>query len=179
MYHSDPNTFQGRTYETYRTPQQEAARSQANGQLLDAIVHILWWIWAVGPLALSAKAGFNWHELTGDTGAAAERGAQALARWKWFQFGLISTTVIMLCAWSFLDNDSVPSDLMMLAWWTNVALFLLCWLVMYVRLAEFSLFQRGPIQWVMTPLARALDPVHTWAIAVAALLPVALVFVSF
>jgi len=168
MYHSSNDYLSGAAPQAYippRTLQQEAAREQAKGEFLDAIMHMMVWTWIIGPLTLAAKAGLNWHELTGDGGAATERGAQALVRWKWFQFGAVATTVCLLGGWT-----SVPS------WMTfaNVTLWwcLTFWLILYVRLAEFSLFRRGPVQWVMTPITRALDNVHTWAIVVAALLPV-------
>ena len=85
MYHSDPN-LAPEVFIPGRTPQQQAAHDKNKSDAMDAIVHVLWWMWAAGPLAASAKAGFNWHELTGDAGASVERGAQALVRWKWFQF---------------------------------------------------------------------------------------------
>jgi magnesium-transporting ATPase (P-type) len=163
MYHSDP-IRPLYTPEVTRSPQQQASHDQAKGEFLDAIAHMLWWVWAIGPIVLAGKAGFNWHELTGDKGAAAERGAQALVRWKWFQFATVASTVSLLGGWT-----SVPSWMTFMnitLWWC-----LAFWLVIYVRLAEFSLFRRGPIQWVMTPITRALDNVNTWAIVVAALLP--------
>ena len=45
------------------------------------------------------------------------------------------------------------------------------WLVIYVRIAEFSLFRRGPIQWLMTPVSRLLHGVSTWALVAAAVMP--------
>lgn len=138
-----------------------AVQDNGVGMFLDGLSHAIWWLWRAGPLAFSAKAGINWHELTGDKGASVERGAQALRRWKWFQVGLFWTTIFLLGGWS-----SMPTTLQFIPAWS-----VFFWLILYVRFAEFSLFRRGPIQWVATPIVRFFDGVHSWAIVMAALLP--------
>jgi hypothetical protein len=144
-----------------RSPAQQSAHEQHKEQFLDDLSDLIWTCWYAGPIFLAGKAGLNWHELTGDAGAGVERGAQALFRWKWFQAGFFWTLVTLAIGWRVL-----PPALYFIPAWS-----IFFWLVMYVRLAEFSLFRRGPLQWAMTPATRFFHGVHSWAIVVAILLP--------
>ena len=144
-----------------RTPAQQQAHDESKELFLDGLSDLLWGIWFAGPLFLSGKAGVNWYALTNDGGASVERTAQALVRWKWFQAGFVWTLIALAIGWSVL-----PLALNFIPIWS-----IFFWLVLYVRFAEFSLFRRGPLQWLMTPAVRILDGVHTWAIVVAILLP--------
>lgn len=166
-YTDDLNNYSGVT-----PPQQKAMDDFAA-----SLFGILQMTLLLGPTIGAYFAGKNWFKLTGDAVAAAERGAQALVR-----FSILQTCLLLSMGWNgwmWYRVDSgfgepggylarVPT-----AWttmqWVVVPITFVLWGVAYCRAAEFALLRRGPIQFILTPVVRVLDQVHTWAIFLVAM----------
>lgn len=159
-------------------PALEYRKAQHKDQFQEGLMRLIVVCWLAFPTAMAAKAGTNWHALTGDRGASVERGAQALVRWARFQWMFLATFIpsalFALSGGTTENLEPIYPHLFGTAAWIGLAWVALMWGVIYCRMAEFSLFKRGPIQSLLTPVVRLLDGVHTWAIGLAAWLPVLL-----
>lgn len=176
------NSIDRRSAEIDRSMQpsagQMAVRAQHKDQFQEGLMRLIVVSWLAFPTAMATKAGSNWHALTGDRGASVERGAQALVRWARFQWMFLATFIpsalFALSGGTTENLEPIYPHLFGTAAWIGLAWVALMWGVIYCRMAEFSLFKRGPIQSLLTPVVRLLDGVHTWAIGLAAWLPVLL-----
>jgi hypothetical protein len=173
------NSIERRSAEIDRSmrpnPALEARKAANRDQFQEALMRLIVLMWIAFPTAMAAKAGTNWYALTNDKGASAERAAQALVRWARFQWMFLATTlplVIVTAAGGTSSTwTSVYPHMFDIASLAALIVHVTLWGVIYCRMAEFSLFKRGPIQALLSVPVRLLDGVHTWAIGLVGWLP--------